>query len=524
MTRNPPSEDLTTAGLDGLLAQVVAGLPSPVLVVERSGVIIYANARAGEWGGRGAAAFAGLPVGEVIPGWGPNRVIAPRTSVEGGWTTTSARRWTLRHADGTDRTILIDELPLSTGAATALVLRDLLAEHPEDPGRDPAPEPSREPNQGTESARLQRTQRDIRAILDNLPAMIGYWDVDLRNRMGNQAYVEWFGFTPQEMYGRHIREILGERLFELNQPYMTAALRGEAQLFDRTIVDTQGATRHTQASYIPDSADGIVRGFFVLVTDITARKNAEEALALAHAQLAQQAAELQRANADLDQFAAVAAHDLRNPLVAVGGYADLLNRRIAATGDQRAAELATLIRTAAQGGLDLIDDLLDFARLGTASVTTQPVDLDELARTVAGDLTVALPAAVVDIGPLPVVDGDRAQLRQLVTNLIGNALKFVPADRAPHVQITARESDPGLLEVHVCDNGVGIPEEDRAHVFDVFARGSSAATFSGTGIGLAICRRVVERHGGRIRIDRPPPTGGTCIVFSLPAAARPERP
>jgi diguanylate cyclase (GGDEF)-like protein/PAS domain S-box-containing protein len=119
----------------------------------------------------------------------------------------------------------------------------------------------------------------LRSVVDNLPAMIGYWDRDLRNVMGNTAYVEWFGLTPEEMRGKHIREVLGEELFALNEPYMRRALAGEAQLFDRTIIDASGQRRHTQASYIPDIREGEVHGFFVLVTDITQRKVAEDALA-----------------------------------------------------------------------------------------------------------------------------------------------------------------------------------------------------------------------------------------------------
>jgi PAS domain S-box-containing protein len=380
---------------------------------------------------------------------------------------------------------------------------------------DTGPVPAEPP---ADPDRLRRAQRDLRAILDNLPAMIGYWDTDLRNRMANHAYVEWFGFTPQAMHGRHIREVLGERLFELNQPYMIAALRGEPQLFDREIVDTHGVTRHTQASYIPDVEDGTVRGFFVLVTDITARKHAEEALALANARLTRQAAELQRVNADLEQFTAVAAHDLRNPLVLVGGFADLLVRRATEVRpDETAADLAGRIGKAARNGLGLIDDLLDFARLNKAPDPNEPVDLAALARSVADDLTGAPPTATVEVGPLPVVTGDPAQLRQVFTNLIGNALKFVPEGRTPLVAITAVSPDPeaGEVVVRVRDTGVGIPVRDRVLVFVFFGRGGCAPAFTGTGVGLAICRRVVERHHGRIWIDPPPATGGTCIAFSL---------
>ncbi len=117
--------------------------------------------------------------------------------------------------------------------------------------------------------------RRLRALLDHLPAMIGYWDRDLRNVIANETYVEWFGFTPQQMKGIHIREVLGERLYALNLPHIRRALAGEEQLFERTIVDTHGATRHTQAAYVPDVVDGEVCGFFVLVTDVTPRVEAQ---------------------------------------------------------------------------------------------------------------------------------------------------------------------------------------------------------------------------------------------------------
>jgi diguanylate cyclase (GGDEF)-like protein/PAS domain S-box-containing protein len=131
---------------------------------------------------------------------------------------------------------------------------------------------------------IAATAADLKAILDGLPAMIGYWDRDLRNRMANDAYVEFFGFTPEQMAGLHIREVLGEELYAKNVGYMRRALAGEPQLFDREIPTPSGELRYTQASYIPDVAeDGSVRGFFVLVTDITERRRAEEALAVAEA-------------------------------------------------------------------------------------------------------------------------------------------------------------------------------------------------------------------------------------------------
>lgn len=121
-----------------------------------------------------------------------------------------------------------------------------------------------------ESGRLQ-------ILLDRLPALIGYWDRDLRNVIANRAYVDYFGFTPDEARGRHIREVLGEAVYALNLPFIKGALAGEEQLFERTLVDQNGVTRYTQASYLPDIVDGEVQGFYVQVTDVTARVEAERA-------------------------------------------------------------------------------------------------------------------------------------------------------------------------------------------------------------------------------------------------------
>jgi PAS domain S-box-containing protein len=156
---------------------------------------------------------------------------------------------------------------------------------------------------GREDSRFERTWRsaageaadvpdvlaraDVRAVLNALPAMVGYWDAGLRNRMANDAYVEYFGLTPEQMLGMHISEVLGRELYRLNLPYIEGALAGEAQQFDRAIPTPNGGIRWTQASYIPDAVGDTVHGFFVLVTDITDRKHAEEEVERSRARLAE---------------------------------------------------------------------------------------------------------------------------------------------------------------------------------------------------------------------------------------------
>lgn len=119
--------------------------------------------------------------------------------------------------------------------------------------------------------------RRLRRLIDGLPGLMGYWDRDLHNVVANQSYVEYFGMRPEDIRGRHIREVLGEAVYALNLPYIQAVLAGEVQLFERTLIDQHGNTRHTQASYVPDLVDGEVQGFYVQVTDVTTRVAAERA-------------------------------------------------------------------------------------------------------------------------------------------------------------------------------------------------------------------------------------------------------
>lgn len=146
--------------------------------------------------------------------------------------------------------------------------------------RSPSPAPAAE-----SAVELLEHSPNLSTVLNHMPAMIGYWDCNLRNRFGNTAYEEWFGFTPSSMLGKHIREVIGDKLYELNKPNLDAVLRGEAQYFQRTIVDVAGRERYTQAAYLPDYADGRVIGFFVLVTDVTELKRAQKRVSESEASL-----------------------------------------------------------------------------------------------------------------------------------------------------------------------------------------------------------------------------------------------
>jgi signal transduction histidine kinase len=251
------------------------------------------------------------------------------------------------------------------------------------------------------------------------------------------------------------------------------------------------------------------------------RDDTERALARAREAeraLTASAADLERSNRDLEQFAYVASHDLVEPLRTVTGFLELVDQR--ATGlDERSREYLRY----ALGGTDqmqaLVGDLLDYAQAGLGG-REEEVDLGALVDDVRARLDAAIAArgAHVTAGPLPVVHGDAARLRQVLQNLVANAVKFARPGVPPRVHISATALDGGGWEVAVADNGVGIPPEQAEFVFTMFERLGAVAGARGSGIGLAICERVVERHGGRIWVE-PAPGGGSVFRFTLPARA-----
>jgi PAS domain S-box-containing protein len=242
--------------------------------------------------------------------------------------------------------------------------------------------------------------------------------------------------------------------------------------------------------------------------DITQRKQAEGRLELAHANL-------ERSNAELDQFAYVASHDLKEPLILLSAYARMLEERHGDKLDEEGRTFLGHVRDEAGRMKSMIDDLLDYSRLETRAEETVPVDLGEALDTALRTLEprIAEAGARVDVrGPLPVVEGSASQFERLLRNLVANAIKF-RGDDDPVVEITAEQAD-GEWVVSVRDNGIGIDPGKADRIFDVFQRLHSQERYAGTGMGLAICKRVVERHGGRIWVD-PAPDGGSVFKFAL---------
>jgi len=236
----------------------------------------------------------------------------------------------------------------------------------------------------------------------------------------------------------------------------------------------------------------------------------------AHAQVRAQAAELARSNRDLEQFAYVASHDLQEPLRKVAGFTQLLGKRYQGQLDERADQYIAFATDGAKRMQRLIQDLLLFSRVGRSEVRDVEVDLQQTLDAVLAESadTIADAGATVTHGRLPVVTGDPTLLRLVLTNVVGNALKFRRPDVPPHVHVSARETGEGWA-VAVTDNGIGIDPRYAERVFTIFQRLHSKEDYAGTGIGLALVQRVVEHHGGRVWVE-PAPDGGTTVAWTLP--------
>jgi len=268
-----------------------------------------------------------------------------------------------------------------------------------------------------------------------------------------------------------------------------------------------------------------IRGIASDVEDMRQRIVDElESSRSARAQLAEQALELQRSNAELEQFAYVASHDLQEPLRKVASFCQLLEKRYGDKLDERGTEYIAFAVDGAKRMQVLINDLLTFSRVGRLNATLADVDLGAALDQAVENVSAAIEesgAEIVRRGRLPHIIGDPTLLTMVWQNLIGNAVKFRRDGIAPRIVVDCEEGSAGRdgsWLFSVSDNGIGIPEEFADKVFVIFQRLHGRDVYTGTGIGLALCKKIVEHHGGSIWID-PAYTEGTRIRFTIPVAA-----
>jgi len=245
----------------------------------------------------------------------------------------------------------------------------------------------------------------------------------------------------------------------------------------------------------------------VIINDITERRRADVLLRQLNADLQKHASELASSNAELERFAYIASHDLQEPLRMVSSFLQLLQKKYDAHLDEKANQYIRYAVDGSERMKALILDLLEYSRVGTGKGVFETVNMCEVMTGVSDIFHDKIIASrgQIDIGAMPVVKGDKVQLTQLIQNLISNALKY-HGEEPPHVQVMAKEVSKGW-QFSVRDNGIGIDPQFFDKIFIIFQRLHNKSDYSGTGIGLAICKKIVERHGGRIWVESSPGAG-----------------
>jgi len=366
------------------------------------------------------------------------------------------------------------------------------------------------------SLEIQKMQQRYESMLNS--AGEGIYGLDLQGRIHfvNPATAAITGWTLEELAGRSEREVFCHDSSRLT-PESTDQdqSRTDCEIFYRR----DGSTYPVEYTRSPITEGNREIGTVVVFKDITERKRAEETLS-------RKAAELTRSNAELEQFAYVASHDLQEPLRKIQAFGDRLKTKVDAVGLEDGRDYLDRMQGAAARMRTLIDDLLTFSRVISASQPFVPVDLNSVIKGVLSDLEVRIEQtkARVEVGTLPTIEADPLQLRQLLQNLIGNALKFQPPDAQPLIRIEGRilrnpfagspDEDPYAeqCELSVQDNGIGFDEKYTDKIFAVFQRLHGRTEYDGTGVGLAVCRRISDRHGGTIRAQSKPGEGARFIV------------
>ena len=360
----------------------------------------------------------------------------------------------------------------------------------------------------TETA-LQESEFKYRQIVELAEEGIWVIDSNALTTYVNHAMARMLGYSELEMFGRSIFDFMDEQQKPQALDNFQRRKQGIGEQHEFKFKSKDGKDIWTDMSTSPVmDSQGNLLSCCALVYNITARKEAEQ-------QMLQLTEDLKRSNEELEQFAYVASHDLQEPLRAITSYTQLLAQRYQGNLDDRADKYINYIVDGATRMQQLINDLLAYSRLGTRGQEFEPADCKAAVQQSLCNLQIAIAEkkAVITCDAMPTVMADEFQLVQLFQNLIANSIKFCRQD-IPLIHIAAcRKKSEWVFSVR--DNGIGIDPEYADRIFIIFQRLHGRRQYSGTGIGLAMCKRIVERHGGRIWVESQEGKGAT-FYFTIP--------
>ena len=352
----------------------------------------------------------------------------------------------------------------------------------------------------------------LRATADTLPAMVGYIDAQRRVGFLNGEFERWFDLQVEDVTqvdGRPLAQVFASEPFPGTGRELETAFAGTETRFEHRLARRGADRRVVEGFYRPHlGPDGAVLGVVTLLTDITERKGLERRLAL-HAR------DLRRTNEELEQFAYVASHDLKAPLRGIENLVTWIEEDLEEVLNADTRTNMDLLKSRVRRLESLLDDLLAYSRAGRGDVATEPVDTKALVEELAALVSPPDGFVIEASERLPTLDAARAPLTQAFQNLIGNAIKHHDHPADGHVRVDAHPADD-MVEFTVTDDGAGIPEQFRERVFGMFQTLKPRDEVEGSGMGLAIVKKLVERQGGRIWLSDGRDGRGLSVHFTWP--------
>jgi PAS domain S-box-containing protein len=356
----------------------------------------------------------------------------------------------------------------------------------------------------------------LRATTDVLPAMVGYIDANRRIGFLNSEFARWFALgvpDVSEAQGRSMKDVFADENLPGVSKELVAAFAGDQQRFERVLVRPDGSEADFDIIYRPHrgAKDGVV-GVVLLLSDVTERKDIDRRLVL-------QAQELRRQNEELEQFAYVASHDLKAPMRGIDNLVTWIEEDLTAVLTEDTRTNMELLKSRVKRLESLLDDLLAYSRAGREDLVAERMDTGALVAELATLLSPPEGFEIKGAHGMPIIHTPRAALTQALQNLISNAVKHHDHPANGHVWIEARQ-EGAMIEFVVTDDGPGIPEQFRSRVFGMFQTLRPRDEVEGSGMGLAIVKKLVERQGGAIWLTEGPGGRGLAVHFTWPSTKK----
>lgn len=357
---------------------------------------------------------------------------------------------------------------------------------------------------------LKQKVIEINALLSSVPAYIYFKDTDLKYITTNNAYSEMLNISIEDIVGKTDYDFYSREIAEKRRIIESDLIKNNKPLPNyEELIECMDGTKHWTLTnrVVYHDQNGNVAGLVGTILDISNIKQAEVELSLF-------SEELKRSNQELEQFAYIASHDLQEPLRKVIAFGERLKAKYSAIIDKTGNDYIERMNSASLRMQKMINDLLTYSRISTKLNPFIDVDLNSIIKEVISDLeiTVEKSNALINIEELPTIEADSSQITQLINNLISNALKYHKKDVQPIISIYSEKETNNKIKIFIKDNGIGFENQYAEQIFQPFLRLHGRSEYEGNGIGLAICKKIIERHKGSIKAEGKPDEGCTFII------------